>query len=110
MWGFNAEKDRVLAFHFFNLIVNSKRYNYDRANRKGADQEFLSSWFVFWIFRDNSIVHDSFTCEKFGGTSFPTQRLGNCFIGNPQSCNISESFDICPIKCRPKEHLNWASC
>lgn len=46
------------------------------------------------------------------GEPWPTQRLGDCFVGSIYDCNkdaINE-FPMCPDACRPKDHQNWTSC
>jgi hypothetical protein len=112
MWGFYNERNRTLANRILNLILDkniSVRYNSNDKSPKGADQHFLTSH-VYGLIKVDSVIHDSYLCQNYGGQPFPTKRKGNCFIGNPFDCNITASFFKCPPQCRPKAHLDWESC
>lgn len=108
MWGFYNARNRFLAFHILNLIVNSQSYNPKVKNQKGYDQFFLTS--IYWLLKNDAIIHDSYTCKQFGGSAFPTERVGNCFIGGGGDCDPNGWLDPCPVECRPKNHLDWESC
>ncbi len=89
----------------------SYRFNRNFQSPKGDDQYFLTEY-VYGLLKSNSVIHDSYLCEIYGGSPYPIKREGNCFIGaaTNNACNITASFHICPIKCRPKDHLDWESC
>lgn len=110
MWGFYNARNRILAFHLFNLILNSQRYNnvnsYKKKNLNGNDQLFLSD--IYYLLKNEAIIHDSYFCEKYGGDPYPTERIGNCFIGAVGECNSTGLFEICPVKCR--KYLEWITC
>ena len=115
MWGFFNSRNRKLANHIKNLILDeaiSKRYNKNSNSPKGEDQNFLSDY-VYPLIKDKSIIHDSYTCKHFNDSkSFPTKRIGNCFIGLEkltEYCDPDASFYICPIECRQK-NKDWESC
>ena len=61
----------------------------------------------------HALIHDSFNCNmNMSGEPWPTQRLGDCYVGSIYECNkdaINE-FPTCPDACRPKDHKNWTSC
>ncbi len=75
----------------------SNRFNRNFQSPKGHDQYFLTEY-VYGLLKSNSVIHDSYLCEIYGGSPYPIKREGNCFIG--------AAFHICPIKCRPKDHLD----
>ncbi len=87
MWGFYNSRDRLIASKIFDSVLNvdiAKKYSSKRTkNRKGADQEFLTKY-VHPHLKGNAIVHDSFLCQSYGGDgkAFPTQRIGDCFVGS----------------------------
>ena len=59
-----------------------------------------------------SIGHDSYTCKSYPYTKgFPTQRQKepNNFVGSMFNGN-GTLWEICPEKCRPKEHQDWIHC
>ena len=60
----------------------------------------------------HALIHDSFNCNKnMSGEPWPTQRLGNCFVGSIWNCDKNAtSFHKCPDICKPKDHQNWTSC
>ena len=113
MWGFYNERNRTLAKRILGSILLkniSIRYNSNNKSPKGADQYFLTSH-VYGLIKSDSIVHDSYLCQSYGGSAFPTKRNGNCFIGNPFDCNMTaSSFFQCPPQCRPKNHQDWLYC
>ena len=96
----------------YKQIINreiSWLYNQHKTNNKGSDQAFLST-FVYPFIRNDSIIHDSYLCMTYGGSPFPTQRLGDCFIGGVTECNVNSTFAWeCPVKCRPRNHY-WPTC
>jgi hypothetical protein len=112
MWGFFSARNRHLSYKIFRKILHPLNiffYNYKKDSPKGADQIFLND-FVYNLIKSNSTVHDSFFCDVYGGEPWPTQRLGNCFVGNPFECDVTAAFETCPIQCRPKNHIDWEKC
>ena len=112
LWGFKTELSRRVANDIYDLIVHEKiasLYKSDPLkNRPGSDQYFLSDY-VWPQIKADSIVHDSFNCFKLNGSPFPTQRVGNCFVGCSH-CDPNGTFFKCPIVCRPKNHSDWIYC
>jgi hypothetical protein len=113
MWGFNSAIDRPLANKIFNRVLDknlAESYVINSESRKGEDQMFLSEH-VFEDIASKSAVHDSYLCQRYRSSPWPTRRTGNCFVGNPYPCNETASdFNECPVKCRPKEHQDWKYC
>lgn len=112
MWGYYNARDRSLANHIFNLITNkdiAAKYNGNLKSPKGSDQYFLSAH-VNPLINPQSIIHDSYLCTSYGGSPFPTKRLGNCFIGSPSECDEKAKFVDCPEACRPANHKDWTQC
>ena len=112
MWGFYNSRNRNLANTIFDLIINPEigsLYNQNLNSPRGQDQYFLRDY-VYPLVKNDSIVHDSYFCHKLGGDPFPTQRVGNCFIGSRLGCNETGIHFGCPSNCRPKDHQNWTTC
>lgn len=115
MWGMRVNMDRKLAQHIFLLSANQKislKYNPFLNSTKGGDQDFLAGE-VINLVEDKALVHDSFDCKNHRHSSaWPTQRIGNCFVGSPSPCNQSLfNFYECPMECRPKQHhQDWKFC
>ena len=112
MWGFFNARDRTLAKRFFDLFIDKKlssQYNQGLKSPKGSDQNFLTEH-IYPILKSNSITHDSYLCGGYGGSPFPTKRLGNCYIGGTTECDINATFYECPSQCRPREHQDWKFC
>ena len=112
MWGFYNERDRNLAKRFFYLFLDKKeslQFNQGLKSPKGSDQNFLAQH-VYPTLRSNSITHDSYLCSGYGGSAFPTKRLGDCYIGGVAVCDFNATFHECPVQCRPKEHQDWKFC
>jgi hypothetical protein len=116
MWGFRNAQDRPLAKKIFDLVVHkelAKRYNNKSASPKYNDQAFLAHH-VFGLVKNKAVVHDSYLCERFAGSSaWPTKRVANCFVGMQQACNVTanvSNFFVCPKKCRPVDHKDWTFC
>ena len=65
---------------------------------------------MYSLFKKKALIHDSYTCQKFGGTPFPTQRIGDCYVGRVGDCNSTGHFMSCPVECRPEQHLDWKTC
>lgn len=62
-------------------------------------------------------MQDSFFCDSFGAnaSSFPTKRdIYFCFVPCANCCDKKlfdkEWKDVCPEKCRPKDHKDWIYC
>ncbi len=114
MWGFQNKYDRNLANKIFGLIINSniaKHYNSNLKSPKEKDQNFLSDH-VYKLLLKSYVTHDSYSCNRFEkGKAFPDKRLGDCYVGNPFSCDpLKEVFHKCPKECRPPDHLDWENC
>ena len=112
MWGFYSARDRNLANRIFEQFTNKQiasQFNADLKSPKGADQNFLSQY-VYPSIRTNSITHDSYLCASYGGSPFPTRRLGDCYIGGVTVCNVTATFYECPNNCRPQNHQDWINC
>ena len=115
MWGFAAKRNRQLSLKLFKIITNkiiSAYYNKVK-DQKGLDQILLTDFFSKYSIK-NSTTHDSYNCYKHNDASkpWPSKRVGKCFVGgNRTKCIESESFEhICPIRCRPSNHLDWIFC
>lgn len=112
MWGFKLYLDRNLAKQIFNMIVSRNiSENYKTADTRGYDQFFLRDK-VYNLIKSRSLIQDSYTCSMFNDSiSFPTKRLGNCFIGRKGECDpTNNEFFECPIHCRSESHLDWKKC
>jgi hypothetical protein len=116
-WGFSNMRNRHLANYLFKILTNkfiAQTYNIIK-NEKGQDQFFLTDYYSKYSLK-NSTTHDSFSCNYLGGDPFPTQRIGNCFVGCTGCCNSSIEFSnqkyshVCPVECRPKNHQDWIHC
>ena len=92
---------------------NAVKYNADNANKKGLDQMFLNDH-VFEYIKDRALIHDSYWCAGITAKPWPTQRLGDCFVGSNRNCNetatINRDIKDCPVACRPPNHLDWSKC
>ena len=113
MWGFRPACNRKLSQLILDKLRNTtlmKRYV-----GKG-DQPFLLN--ELWPYvENNSIIHDSFHCQRFRDNSkpFPTRRPSingrNIFVGCVKPCAQNQFvFDECPVACRPKTHREWSYC
>jgi hypothetical protein len=113
MWGFHSARNRVLAKQIFDTAIDKKvaaQYNQGRKSPKGSDQFFLTQY-VYPHISGNSVTHDSYLCSGYNrGSPFPTQRIGDCYIGGVAGCNVSVEFRECPKNCRPAEHQDWTYC
>lgn len=108
MWGFKSFQNRDLANKIYNLIINSNSYK--KSDGKGYDQYFLKDK-VYSLIRHNSIIHDSYLCKNYQDSDgFPSQRKGNCFVGQLGECNLNGTYYQCPLECRPKLHQDWKNC
>ena len=112
MWGYKNYLNRILADKIFEKFINRdhlKRYLKWTNFIKGYDQYFLRR-FVYSDIRYISVIHDSYLCKKYKDSiPYPTQRVGPCFIG-ASGCNMNKTSPVCPIECRPKNHLEWTTC
>ena len=65
------------------------------------------------VVRNDAMVHDSYSCQKYWNTQpFPTQRLNNVtsnFVGSVVS-KAQKVPKACPVQCRPYNHQNWKFC
>ncbi|CAF0859647.1 unnamed protein product [Brachionus calyciflorus] len=113
MWSFKNIKNRTLGKEIFKLIIDeniARKYNGNGKSPKGSDQYFLKDH-VYKLINNFSTIHDSFLCKTFSDSKpFPSQRIGDCFIGKVGACNETNSFRTCPIDCRPKNHPEWETC
>ena len=116
-WGYANIRDRKLAQYFFKIITNPRiAYYYNKIkNLKGRDQHLLTT-FLSGYSNQNSTTHDSYLCYWLGGEAFPSQRVGDCFVGCTDCCNRTKEFEnrkydkVCPKECRPKDHQEWIYC
>ena len=109
MWGFYNSRERNLSSNLFEILINrnvSIDFNWNKKNEKGNDQLFLARY-VFQAIKRVSVVHDSYSCGIFGGKGFPTQRVGNCYVGGVEKCSRVAKFYECTPECRPGENRNW---
>lgn len=111
MWGFYNSKNKSLAERIFNLLVNKTLADeYKKLNDRWSDQFFLRDY-VYGLIKNDSLIHDSYLCCFYkDSVSFPTKRVGNCFVGQIGNCNLNSTSIKCPIECRPKAHLDWINC
>ena len=72
---------------------------------------------VWPVIRDLAMIHDSYNCGmvwKFGHClPWPTQRQGYKYVGYGPTKGYAVRNIVrkkCPVKCRPKEHLDWQYC
>ena len=77
-------------------LIKNMRYLMDNWNwhfrsSKGDDQIFLRE--IIWpLCKDQSLVHDSYTCHTYGGEQFPTPRTQDyVFVGEVISPTIASS-------------------
>ena len=76
-----------------------------------ADQQILAAT-VWRLLRSQSLQHDAFHCGVYrDAKAFPTERRfeDQRFVGCVRDCR-GPMVDICPIRCRPKNHTNWIYC
>jgi hypothetical protein len=111
MWGIKTYKDRSLSEQIFNLLINetiSKQYLH---LPKGTDQLFLKNH-VYDHIKNVSLIHDSYNCMRYNDSEpWPTRRYGNCRVGAKNECSEkSGNYIECPVRCRPKSHLDWIYC
>ncbi|CAF4747987.1 unnamed protein product [Rotaria sp. Silwood1] len=98
---------------FKPMLIPSIVQNYHNK----SDQTFLNDYVGDRV-RNNSLIFDSYHCEKFGGQPFLSQRsMNGCYLGcirpccsNATNVPVRETQIPCPIKCRPKDHLDWIYC
>ena len=111
MWGFYKSKNISLANRIYNLVINKTLANrYKKVNDRWSDQFFLRDY-VYSLIKNDSIIHDSYLCSFYlDSIPFPTQRISNCFVGQIGKCLLNSTLIKCPIKCRPKNHLDWNYC
>ncbi|KAF2368886.1 hypothetical protein FHG87_000342 [Trinorchestia longiramus] len=78
-----------------------------------TDQSLLAN-FLYPQLRQNSLIHDSYTCAHFpGSVPFPTQRQDGQFVGNRRYREKYRNETLrkkCPINCRPRAHPGWEFC
>lgn len=114
MWSFRNVFDRDLANQIFGLIIDpsiAKIYNSNMKSPKQGDQSFLTHY-VYKLILKSYVSHDSYFCKGYErGKPFPEKRQGDCFVGNPYSCDpLNGIFSKCPIECRPFNHQDWEYC
>ena len=58
------------------------------------------------------VSHDSMCCKKFASRPFPSKRIGMNFVGmvGPLTNSTFNKHLACPLKCRPKQGLDWNFC
>lgn len=111
MWGFRNEVNRKLGEKLLSRVISKdmgEKYNANGQSPKGNDQFFLSKY-VWPDLVDKSIIHDSYTCDKYVNSEpFPTQRKSKNYVGNLQEDEVR--VKECPVQCRPKDHKDWTFC
>ena len=71
---------------------------------------------IFYIlFREDSVIHDSFTCQIPSNAdvrAWPTQRAENepNYVGTSGDQITLAKDGQCPEKCRPQYHEDWTLC
>ena len=115
MWGVKLTPAvRQKMDQSFEKMFDSNIFYKDPTIR-GSDQELLKKYIWPWA-KDLAMVHDSYHCNKYRNTvPFPTQRLDeDCnFVGCIPELKSRITFtkkNECPMKCRPKNHLDWKYC
>lgn len=112
LWGISNVRNRSLANFLFKTVTNQHIVGYF-GNKESSDQ-FMLEQLLFSFARTNSTTHDSYSCEKFGGDPWPSQRpsSGICFVGCRECCNEKgKKYELeCPLECRPKIHQDWIYC
>jgi hypothetical protein len=115
MWGIKTRFDKTLSKYLYKVITSrliTAWYSL-YTGEKGHDQ-YILNWYFWPHVKANSTIHDSYTCQKFGGKAFPSQRppYEECFVGAMGSCKKKHSSYklVCPIECRPQEHPDWIYC
>jgi hypothetical protein len=115
LWGAAPMRARYYLFDIFQpILIPAIGYRYVG----GGDQEFLAN-LIWKKVRRHSLIFDSYSCKKFGGRAFLSQRpRGNCFLGCLRPCCTNATYNDdpnkyvkpCPIECRPKNHKDWTYC
>ena len=115
MWGVKLTPAvRQKMDQSFEKMFDSNIF-YEDPTIRGSDQELLKKYIWPWA-KDLAMVHDSYHCNKYRNTvPFPTQRLDeDCnFVGCIPELKSRITFtkkNECPMKCRPKNHLDWKYC
>ncbi|CAF4144638.1 unnamed protein product [Rotaria socialis] len=114
LWGASLVRARQHLIQIFQpmLIPRIAR----RYIGKG-DQRFLNDYVGKHV-RNNSLIFDSYFCTELGGQPYPSKRpMDGCFLGCIRPCCDNQTNTVyqgakieCPMKCRPKEHLDWIYC
>lgn len=114
LWGAATLYARKVLFSIFEpILVPSIVSRYIGA----GDQDYLQE-FVWPRVANNSLAFDSYTCARYGGRPFLTQRQErHCFLGCIRPCCTNATnyvppnlAEICPLACRPKHHQDWIYC
>lgn len=104
MWCFRNSKNRDLGIKLFNTILNQATYEFDTK----SDQYILNKY-IWPEVEFDSLQHDSYLCDLFPNSKpFPTKRK-QFFVGCVRDCFIFMD-EVCPEKCRPKDHKDWIYC
>ena len=115
MFGIYNARNRVLSDKLYKYLIDRKiSYKYKNDDTYGEDQKYLPHY-VYPFIRENSIIHDSHLCNRFKDSEpFPTRIQGGCWVGKPYVIEQDDCeklcWHVCPIECRPKDHLDWWSC
>jgi len=108
LWCFRPTASQPLGAQFFNQILDKSNTKLEVDISTRDDQPILTN--VIWNkLRSKALQHDSYFCEVyFDARPFPTQRKDH-FVGCVRNC---EEFrpELCPARCRPKEHQDWNYC
>ena len=88
---------------------------YSNQDNRGPDQDLLKEY-IWPLAKDFAMVHDSYHCKKYNNTiPYPTQRKDSicnfvaCIPELKSRITFTKS-NICPMECRPKNHIDWKYC
>jgi len=107
MWCFRNIKDREKGQKYLKLLMNKATKRKTRIDKQD-DQNILAKYLWPQI-KSDIMQQDAYLCDKYPGSiRFPTKREGTYFVGCYRPCH--DKINVCPEKCRPKNHQNWTRC
>lgn len=108
MWCIKIWQQRTRARHYLENILNRGKNYKARTDQPVLDKVIFYNSF----FSRDFLQHDSYFCKRFSDSvPFPTKRQDAMeFVGCPNHVCDWKGVRQCPIKCRPKEHLDWEYC
>ena len=112
MWSNSGLKNRTRHVDHLRSILLDSKHSLAPPKERNHDQVLLEKY--FWpVVRNEAMVHDSYTCQKYWNAQpFPTQRLNNV-TSNFVGAVVSKGQKVprgCPIQCRPYNHQDWKFC